>query len=765
LRYAAFSHWYFNSPALKNLFIHTIIESGADPSETPAKRRSVVFSNALAIILIAANILLFVIIPGNHNVGGFSEMIYATAIFSVAIIFNRFSLSNLSSIYLSWVPPLLIAWLMIDSMRELEEVTPAAYFGVRIYFLATSCIPFLLIGRNNLPLLVIGLLPSFLLLIFCDFFLQLAGVNISEELVHDLTQTRSLIAYLVIGGSCFVLKTIVGKTDAQNETLINELRKKNEIISSHARSELKLLNAQLEQKVNELSKREIIFKRSEEIAKVGSWELNLSENSVFWSDQMYEIFGVNKAIDLNSPELANLLFQKSAPMVDEALKNLINSRQSYDLVVPAKTPLGYKKWVRVFGFPLVVNEQVTGVSGIVHDITLYKEAEERVRINEQNYRALFEQASDAIMVIDFEGKFIDINTSVCKLLGFTREDLLMMNVRQVIDKDNLMMQPLRFDTLAAGNQIYTELLMIRKDGTSVFVESNIKKINEGRIVAIVRDISARKLAESEKEKVRHSLNERIKELTTLYKSSQILQSETQPVHEVMQEIVMILPSGWQYPSISAAKISIGGMEFVTPNYGTCRHRQSSSFITRNNLSGTIEVVYLEECQNEAEGPFLAEERKLINMLGEMIRTYLDRRYESDALKRSEANQSATINNANYLIWSVSSAYELISFNKPFAEFSKGTMNIDAMIGSRFPDATEDHSEWSGSWLELYNRALAGEAFKTGSVIGERKFEYSLNPIREDGKIIGVQYSVKMCQSGFGSKIKLMMPINKLENCD
>jgi PAS domain S-box-containing protein len=708
-----------------------------DPTETPAKRRSVAFSNALAVILIAANILLFVIIPGNHNVGGLSEMIYATAIFSIAIIFNRFSLNNLSSIYLSWVPPLLIAWLMIDSMRELEGVTPAAYFGIRIYFLATSCIPFLLIGRNNLPLLILGLLPSFLLLIFCDFFLLLAGVNISEELVNGLTQTRSLIAYLVIGGSCFVLKTIVGETDAQNEALIKELRKKNEIISSHAKSELKLLNAQLERKVNELSRREIIFKRSEEIAKVGSWELNLAENSMFWSDQMYEIFGVNKMIDLNSPELTNQLFQESGPKVVAALKELILSRKTYDLVVPAKTPLGYKKWVRVVGFPLIINEKVTGVSGIVHDITLYKEAEERVRINEQNYRALFEQASDAIMVIDFWGKFMDVNTSMCKLLDFTREELLMMNVRQVIDEDDLKKQPLRFDTLAAGNQLYRELLMIRKNGPSVFVESNIKKINEGRIVAIVRDISARKLAESEKEKVRHSLNERIKELTTLYKSSQILQSETQPVHEVMQEMVMILPSGWQYPSISAAKISIGGMEFVTPNYGAYRHMQRSSFTTRNNLSGTIELVYLEECPDEAEGPFLAEERKLINMLGEMVRTYLDRRYESDALKRSEANQSATINNANYLIWSVSSAYELISFNKPFAEFSKSAMSIDAMIGTRFPDATDEHSEWRGRWLELYNRALAGEAFKTGSVIREKKFEYSLNPIREDGKIIGV----------------------------
>jgi PAS domain S-box-containing protein len=743
--------------------IKSLIESGVNENDNPAKRRGVIFSNYIAIILCAANLLLFLIVPQNRNIGGFREAIIAIIIFAFPIVLNRLSLIDLSRLYLCWVPPILIMWSMLDGMKHMNVVPISSYDGIRIYLLATCCIPYLLMDRSRISMFIIGALPNFLLLLFCDPILDMMGVGFefkgAEDIRYSFTFSRSMIAYSIISGTCIALRVIMDRTDAQNQLLISELEKKNLIIQQQAESELGQLNQQLRRSIEDLMKREVVLKRSQEIAKVGSWEYNLADESIFWSDQMYEIFGVDKSLDLQSPTLTEALFGESAPVMRAAIRDLIKEKKSYDFTLQTKTPLGYVKWIRIFGYPLLSNGEVVTASGIVHDITRYKESEEQLKINEKKYRSLFEQASDAILIIDGQGGLIDVNTTVCSMFGYSKDELLQLNVANLIDPEELKVMPVRFTELEQGEHLFRERRVVRKDGNLFYVEINAKGIDRNQIMIIARDITNRKLTEQEKEKTRYALNERVKELTTLYKISKILQAEKKPIHDVLQEITSILPDGWQFPKVTACRISLAGMEFVTHNFGDFKHSQCASFTTYNGLIGSIEIVYLEVCPNEAEGPFLAEERNLINMIADMIRIYLNQRYEADALKRTEANQSATINNTSFLIWSVNREYELISFNKTFAAFSKNTIGVDVQVGTRLSDGVERLNELRTKWTGLYNRALAGETFKINSEINDRQYEYSLSPITEDGKVIGV--------SVFGEDIsdrimheKEMLAVNK-----
>ncbi len=115
-----------------------------------------------------------------------------------------------------------------------------------------------------------------------------------------------------------------------------------------------------------------------------------------------------------------------------------------------------------------------------------------IRKSEERYRAVIEQASDAIMVTDPKGKFIDVNTAMCKQFGYTREEFLNLNITNLIDPEQLKTDPIRFDLMENGVQFTRERRMIRKNGTVVEVEANVKKIADGRIMAIARDISERK---------------------------------------------------------------------------------------------------------------------------------------------------------------------------------------------------------------------------------------------------------------------------------
>ncbi len=343
-------------------------------------------------------------------------------------------------------------------------------------------------------MLMMGILPSFLMLLFCDTILDFAGVGYSNKGIqitgYELTSVRSFIAYVIIGGSSFSLRLIVDRADTLNQKLISELELKNQIIKQQAVSEVSQLNHQLIANLDELTKREFTLRKSQEIAKVGSWEFHQEADSMFWSDQMYHIFEVDKSFNVNSERASGLLFGESLNNIRKGLSDLLNQK-AIDLTFQTTTPGGRIKWVRILGYPTINNNNVTGASGIVHDITYFKEAEDRITASERNYQSLFEQASDAIMIADISGNLVDVNTSACKMLGYEKEELLQLNISKLISPEQLASTPIKFKELIAGEQVIIERAFLRKNKTKLLVETNAKRIDENRIMAIVRDISER----------------------------------------------------------------------------------------------------------------------------------------------------------------------------------------------------------------------------------------------------------------------------------
>ena len=129
------------------------------------------------------------------------------------------------------------------------------------------------------------------------------------------------------------------------------------------------------------------------------------------------------------------------------------------------------------------------------DITERKRVEDALRTSEAKYRLLMEQASDGIMIVNHDGKYVDVNSRACELLGYTREELLQLHVTDLIPPEDLATTPLRWDDLRAGKTVIIERRLRRNDGTFVPVETSAKMLEDGRLQAIVRDITERKRAE------------------------------------------------------------------------------------------------------------------------------------------------------------------------------------------------------------------------------------------------------------------------------
>jgi len=130
-----------------------------------------------------------------------------------------------------------------------------------------------------------------------------------------------------------------------------------------------------------------------------------------------------------------------------------------------------------------------------------------------------------------------------------------------------------------------------------------------------------------------ALAERVKELTCLYGIAQIAGEPGISLEEVLQRIVELLPPAWQYPEIAVARIILDGIAYTTPGFRECNQMQTAEIIVGGASRGIVEVVYVEEKPDLDEGPFLKEERSLIDAVAGQVALVIERRQaEEDKLK-------------------------------------------------------------------------------------------------------------------------------------
>ncbi len=117
--------------------------------------------------------------------------------------------------------------------------------------------------------------------------------------------------------------------------------------------------------------------------------------------------------------------------------------------------------------------------------------EQALALSEKNYRELVDQAGDVILQFNSTGNIIDSNHSATRLFGFSREEFRSMQISDLFDTEVLTNKPLRFDLLDEGLPVITERDLSCKNGTCLPVEMNTKKLPDGSIVSIIRDLTER----------------------------------------------------------------------------------------------------------------------------------------------------------------------------------------------------------------------------------------------------------------------------------
>ena len=170
-------------------------------------------------------------------------------------------------------------------------------------------------------------------------------------------------------------------------------------------------------------------------------------------------------------------------------------------------------WVRDFEVPLrnragelsygLISATVTQVGGepqvilAILNTTQRRQAEEALRTSEQRYRNLFEQTADGVLLVDDEGRVVDINPALAGLIGRPITELRGTHWTDYWDPEELANQPFVRPAANATEPIVFERRLRRPDGTTVELEIHARH-TAGLMMGTARDVGARKAADRER---------------------------------------------------------------------------------------------------------------------------------------------------------------------------------------------------------------------------------------------------------------------------
>lgn len=255
---------------------------------------------------------------------------------------------------------------------------------------------------------------------------------------------------------------------------------------------------------------------------------------------------------------------------------------------------------------------------------------------------------------------------------------------------------------------------------------------EQRAKKLEKEADKRKQAEEALRKRTHDLSERVKELNCLYGISHLVEKQDVSFGEILRGTVDLIPPSWEYPEITCARIILEGQEFKTENFTDTAWKQASDIVANGLKIGRLDVCYLEQRPESDEGPFLKEERHLINAIAERLGRISERVHAEEALRHELFAKMFFVSPVPTTITSLSEGY-LVMANEAFARLIG--QGQDEIIGK---SVTDLHV-----WADPKERKRIGKVLREkGSVQN-----VDIQVLHTSGKIRNCLYSAVVVEFG------------------
>ena len=336
-------------------------------------------------------------------------------------------------------------------------------------------------------------LQAFLLCIMIGIAAAVVAINLVFPLVQQiyvilviLPVMASLLLqndpdyylFAAMGGVFLVFMTKAGRDQSKNM----------ELSIRHQFENIELLEKQ--KRANEQ------LALAQRAAQAGIWEWVVANDRMIWTEELYFLFGLDPHTATASfDSWRNIIHpadrEKAEEEVFDTFRNGTPLFSEYRIMMPD----GQLKSIVALG-KSTRNEhgKTVSMTGLCYDNTVQNVAQRRVHQAESRYQTLIEQAGNALVVHDLEGRLIEVNRQACESLGYSREELLQMGVWDFVSSFDFAVAGHTWEQLESGMPTTFTDTHRRKDGSIFPVEVRLSSImlNEQKLVmSLASDISER----------------------------------------------------------------------------------------------------------------------------------------------------------------------------------------------------------------------------------------------------------------------------------
>jgi PAS domain S-box-containing protein len=397
---------------------------------------------------------------------------------------------------------------------------------------------------------------------------------------------------------------------------------------------------------------------------------------------------------------------------------------------------GERIFVSVSASPVFDRDnRLIGSMAVCTDITEKREVKQSLLESEAKFRSYINHSPIAVFIVNEFGKFLEVNQSACKMLGFSEPELLNIAIADILPDDGKEAGLQHFGEVVQNGFAEGDLILLCKDGSRIWANITAVKLNNQRFIAFVQDITNRKnvevaLFQSELRYrtiveglsvgiVIHQDNKIVYVNSALLRmlgltSSEMLQNRNviDFVHpDDRDKVLNAIANAYTNKSNTDYLHSTISERIIKPN-GTIFHVDASAIVIDFNERDAILV--------------------MLNDVSEKIKV------ESD-LNKSQADLEAIFNNTTDSIWSIDKDLKIISLNQIFKRSFFEAYGVELQPGFSIIDKIPGYM--NELWKSRFEKALNGERF---SVIDKFEFEglpnyveTSFNPILVGEEIIGL----------------------------
>lgn len=305
------------------------------------------------------------------------------------------------------------------------------------------------------------------------------------KLVHpeDQAKLQSALEQYFAGKSCETEYRIpqsdgtVKFVIARGEPLFNERHEVVGVLGTlQDITEKKLLEEQLR-------KNYYIIGKAEALAHVGSWEMDVVHNKIYWSEEAYRIYGINPEGYYGTYEsFLKLVHPDDRALVEKILENFFQ-KQPFEMEFRIIRPDGSVRYVsKQVEFKLDENGKPIYIYGTIQDITEKKELQKKADIAQEEanriqrrFQAIIQKSSDVFGILASDGTIEYISQGIEKITGYKPEELIGKNTFKFFEKEELQKLKGMIESVLSepGKTVQGNIILKVKKGKEIFLEGNI----------------------------------------------------------------------------------------------------------------------------------------------------------------------------------------------------------------------------------------------------------------------------------------------------